>query len=47
MMGLVDDIGMDLEKMRLALATRWSFIHDFDLERHKSDALETLKLVQV
>lgn len=43
MTGQGDGIGVDAGKMREALAERWDFIHDFDIQRHKEDALAALK----
>ena len=46
MSGRGDGIGVDVVKMREALAERWAFIYDFDVKRHKEDALASLKRVE-
>ena len=46
MTGLGDGIGVDAGRMREALAERWDFIHDFDVKKHKEDALAVLKRIE-
>ncbi|KAK7749137.1 hypothetical protein SLS62_008425 [Diatrype stigma] len=46
MCGRGKDIGLDPDKLRSALATRWSFIFSLDLEAHKQEALEKMRDLQ-
>ena len=46
MSGRGDGVGLEVEKMREALAERWGFIHDFDMKRHKEDALAILNRIE-
>ena len=41
--GIADGIGLDPAKMHDALADRWSFIHDFDLDGHVESAKASFK----
>lgn len=41
--GIADNVGLDPMKMHAALADRWSFIHDFDLDGHVESAKASLK----
>ena len=43
MTGLGKGIGNDPEKMRGALAERWGFIYEFDIGKHREDALAALR----
>ncbi|KAI9881208.1 MAG: hypothetical protein M1830_007186 [Pleopsidium flavum] len=43
MTGRGAEIGVDPDKMREALATRWAFIHGFDMQKHKEKALTALR----
>ena len=45
MTGQGDGIGVDAEKMGEALSARWGFIYDFDLGKHKADALAALNRI--
>lgn len=38
--GQVDSIGMDPDRLRAALATRWDFIHNVDLAAMERNALD-------
>ncbi|EMR70863.1 putative salicylate hydroxylase protein [Eutypa lata UCREL1] len=40
------DIGLDPDKLRNALATRWAFIFAMDLETHKQEALEKMRQIR-
>ena len=42
MCGKGDGVGLDPDKLREALAKRWEFIHEFDLKKHKEEALALL-----
>ena len=42
--GIADDVGLDPVKMHDALADRWGFIHDFDLDGHVESAKASLKV---
>ena len=46
MSGRGNGIGVDAAKMREALAERWAFIYDFDMNRHKEDALAALRRIE-
>lgn len=46
MSGHGEGIGLHVEKMSEGLKERWEFIYDFDLERHKEDALAALKRIE-
>ena len=46
MSGQGEGIGVHVEKMREGLKERWDFIHDFDAEKHKEDALAALKRIE-
>jgi salicylate hydroxylase len=43
MFGRDPDIGLDVEKMRAAIAPRWDFIYNFDLAGHKQAALTAMR----
>lgn len=45
MSGRGDEIELEVEKMREALAERWGFIHDLNMKRHKEDALVALERI--
>ena len=36
-------VGVDADKMKEALASRWAFIHGFDLDKHRENALATFR----
>ena len=46
MSGRGEGIGVHAEKMREGLKERWEFIYDFDIEKHKEDALAALKRIE-
>lgn len=46
MSGRGEGIEVNVEKIREGLKERWVFIYDFDLERHKEDALAALKRIE-
>jgi len=46
MSGREEGIGVNAEKMREGLKERWEFIYDFDIERHKADALAALRRIE-
>ena len=39
---IAEGIGLDLVKMRAALKDHWTFIHEFDLDKHVESALNIL-----
>lgn len=41
--GQNEEVGLDLDELRVALATRWTFISNLDQTKHKQDALEKMK----
>lgn len=43
MFGREPEIGLDVEKMRAAIAPRWDFIYNFDLAGHKKAALTAMR----
>lgn len=46
MCGLSSDVGMNVDEMKKALEPRWEFIHAFDMDAHKQEALEKLREFQ-
>lgn len=46
MCGLTNDVGMNVDEMKKALESRWEFIHAFDMDNHKQEALEKLREFQ-
>ena len=40
--GLEEGVGLDPDKMRDALASRWDYIYDFDIREHGEQALALL-----
>lgn len=46
MSGRGKGIGVNAEKMREGLKERWEFIYDFDIKRHKEDALAALRRIE-
>lgn len=43
MSGMDTEAGLDPDKLRVALGSRWGFILDFDLKKHKEEALAAMK----
>lgn len=43
MSGMDTKVGLDPDKLREALEPRWGFILDFDIKKHKEEALAALK----
>ena len=41
--GREKSVGLDPEKMRDALASRWDYIYDFDLKKHREESVMALK----
>lgn len=44
--GLDEDLGLNLEKLRAQLLSRWDFIINFDNKKHRDDALEMMKRLE-
>jgi salicylate hydroxylase len=43
--GIDEDVGLDPVRMHNALKDRWSFIHEFDLEKHIETTIQELENV--
>ncbi len=41
--GQAQDVGIDPERLRDALATRWAFIFALDMDLHKEEALRVME----
>jgi salicylate hydroxylase len=44
--GQNDEVGLDPDKLRGAMASRWAFIFGLDLAQYKQDALSKLRELQ-
>ena len=40
-------VGLDMDRLRAALAPRWEFIYGLDMKEHKEDALAAFKKFQL
>lgn len=43
MCGQGPDVGLDVDKLRAALGSRWDFLHEFNQKEHKKRALRSFR----